>query len=269
MSSKNNWFTTNLAERSLDNLVPFNITMSPYPIDTRFSFHENCNRSALELYETYDKLYVSYSGGLDSEFVLNTFHSLGLPITPIILDTPYNKRELEYAYKYCDNRNIKPVIINLNENETIEKFKEKTLDRGFYALLGGAPLVVCDVVNELGGMLLTGYGDPFTIVPGTQPLEAIGLKPLEFSEWDYYLDAYDPKHPSSFFSYDLGVFHSLIRDISYDTPLQIAKSDLYKLESRSKLFWREDFYAIFRELKNSDIKEYNNYASKTDILGRL
>jgi hypothetical protein len=259
--TKNNWFTTNINNRTPTNICDFKITINPYKFELS-DFHLNATRVAYELTDSYNKLYIGYSGGLDSEYVLKTFHKQNLPITPIIIDTPYNKFENKWAFNYCKEINVKPEVLTFTENEIVDKLKEKTIDRGFYSLLGGLPLILCDEVNKIGGSLLTGYGDPFTVIPGHQSYSPISTK-LEFSEWDYYLDAYDSSHPSGFFTYDLGLLYSLINQINYSCHAQKAKYILYQLPERIKMFWKKEFYTIFREMKTKIDVQYNYYIEKS------
>lgn len=268
MTSKNNWFTTNLGNRSKDNLYDFKAKMSPYEV-SKGTFKQNCTRSVLEISNTYDKLYLCYSGGLDSEFVLKLFIDNKLPITPIIVSTPFNTRESVYAFKFCANNNIVPIVVDFSKNDIIDKMSLKSYDRGLFALLGGLPLVVCDIVNELGGHLITGYGDPFSVIPGVVNTKPVSTS-LEFSEWDYYLDTYDSKHPSGFFTYDQGVLYSLTKELNYGLPLQEAKHELYQLEPRIKIFWDKEFYSIFRELiKGRNSFNYSYLMDKEELFNIL
>ena len=65
-------------------------------------------------------LFLCYSGGLDSEYVLAVFKTLGMPITPVIMRTEYNHHEIQYAFKYCEENSITPVIIDLDYDKFIE-----------------------------------------------------------------------------------------------------------------------------------------------------
>jgi hypothetical protein len=265
--TKHNWFTTTLPWRTAEHLNDFNPIIAPYEF-TPGSFYENCDRLALELADKHDKLYLCYSGGIDSEFVLKVFNDLKLPITPLIMSTPFNTRESEYAFKFCENNSIKPEVVEYSKNDIIDQLNAKTCSKGLFSLLGGLPMIACDMVNQVGGKLLTGYGEPFTTLPGIQPMHRISTN-LEFCEWDYYLDAYDSSHPSGFFTYDLAVMHSLISEISYDIPTQIAKYNIYRVEPRIKMFWDTEFYQVFRELKNPNIKKYDHFIEKQVLLDSL
>lgn len=264
--TKNNWFTTNLGERTHDNLCDFKIQMQPYEFK-RGIFIEEARRVAREMSERYDNLYIGYSGGLDSEFVLKTFVEEGLKITPLLIDTPYNVFESQWAFQFCNENNLKPEVLTYSKNQIIDLLKERTVDRGFFSLLGGLPLVACDELNKIGGKLITGYGEPFTTIPGEQPNHPISTN-LEFCEWDYYLDAYDSSHPSGFFTYDVGLFYSLVEQIDYTCSTQSAKYNLYNLKPRQKMFWQKEFYAIFRELRPEKV-EHHYFEEKQDVFSKL
>jgi hypothetical protein len=68
-------------------------------------------------------LHLCYSGGLDSEYVLSVFLQLGMTIKPVIMRTQYNHPETKYAFKLCDEKNIKPIIIDLDYDHFIESGK--------------------------------------------------------------------------------------------------------------------------------------------------
>ena len=265
VATENNWFTTNLKQRDTNPLVDFKITIKPYEFED-YGFYQNCNNLAKQLHEQNDKLYLCYSGGIDSEFVLKTFYDLGLPITPVIVKTPFTLREFDYAKKFCDERNIKYELISFGY-ECVGEMKKRTMDRGRFSLLGGIPLIICDYVSQTGGKLMTGYGDPFSIYPLVQPDNPISTT-LEFSEWDYYLDSYDETHISSFFTYNLPVFYSLINQIRYDLPTQQSKYELYQVEPRVKIFPDKIFYEVFRSIPNST-GTYNQFIQKEELFLEL
>ena len=245
--TKNDWFTTNLSERTRSNLCDLKLGLQPYEFEDQ-RFLDVARKTARDLCDTFDNLHLCYSGGSDSEFVLQTFSLTGLPITPVLIDTPFNQYEMGFAYEQCTRYGAKPMVLSYTKNEIIDKLKERSLDRGLFSLLGGLPLVACDAVNQVGGKLLTGYGDPFSIISGLNPTHPLSTT-LEFSEWDYYLDSYDSSHPSGFFTYDIALFHALISQIEYGAPVQQAKCDLYDVPYRMKMYWKEEFYQIFRDIR--------------------
>ena len=233
----NEWFKTNLKNR-VNGYCDFDFQITPYKFTPK-PFLESCREQALTLSKKYDNLYVTYSGGLDSELVLKVFHEQNLPITPILVETPYNQEESTWAKDFCNERNIKLEILSYTSNQFIDELKKRTIDIGLPILLGGLPNIVADYVKDRSGYLLTGYGDPFS------PNRNV---PLEFSEWDYYLSAYDDYHPAAFFNYSLEVLYSMVKDMDYTVDLQTAKSKLYSLNLRHKAQWLPEYHNIQRHL---------------------
>jgi hypothetical protein len=258
MSTKHNWFTTNLEKRQEDKSIKFDISISPYKceIDT---FYNNAKRVALEMSNSFSSLYLSYSGGLDSEFVLNTFVENDLKITPIIVSTPYNKREYEYALHFCYEKKIKPVLLKYNEVDIIEQLYKRTIRRGLYSLQGGVPLIACDYANANNGNLITGCGEPFPSSGDVMSSDII------FNEWDFYLDSYDNTHMSGFFNYDISLFHSLINLNHNEDDVQSAKSKIYNLRLRPKMKWDISFgyiQARCHSITSDVLDKNNNYIEK-------
>lgn len=67
------------------------------------------------------KIYVMYSGGVDSEYVINLFLSLGIKITPVIvkLKPNYNYHDIKYAFDFCESKKLKPIIIDIDFDEFV------------------------------------------------------------------------------------------------------------------------------------------------------
>lgn len=128
--------------------------------------HSYCDELILNAKEIYDKksgkLYCMYSGGIDSELVMEVFLSLGMDITPVIVNlTPnYNSHDMKWAYEYCNKKNIKPLVINIdlekfiNSNEILDiANKART---GFYQYL---PTIKAAL--SLDGEILSGQDEPY------------------------------------------------------------------------------------------------------------
>jgi hypothetical protein len=261
MTTKNNWF--NFSSKIITNhkFKKFNLIFEPYTF-TPVKFLHACKNQALELNKNYDNLFLAYSGGLDSEFILKLYKDLNLKITPILISTGYNKEENDRSKEFLKTNNISCEVIELSNNSFIDQLKEKTIDNGFPVLLSGVPLIISEYVNTKNGYLITGYGDPFE--NKSHPYDN-----LKFSFMDYYLDLYDYKHPSAFFNYSLEVLYSFISDINYNLPLQQAKAKLYNLEFRPKFYWHNDFYQIQGELIKGNTNKLDCYINNKKLIHEL
>ena len=88
-------------------------------------FVESC-RAAKEVYDLKQgKVYMLYSGGVDSEYALSIFLSLGMDITPVIinLNPNYNDFDIKYATDFCNRKNITPLIVNLDFDQFVKSGK--------------------------------------------------------------------------------------------------------------------------------------------------
>ena len=61
-------------------------------------------------------------------------------------------------------------------------------------------------------------------------------------------EEYDEDNPNAFFTYNLSIFYSMIKEIDYEVPFQIAKAKLYGLEYRTKMFYDTEFEIIAAKL---------------------
>jgi hypothetical protein len=241
MTIKNNWVTSSLTQRSSTNLCDFTLTINPhdFAIDT---FKNNSIRVANEIYNAHDNVYVMYSGGLDSEYVLKTFLENNLSVTPVMIVTPYNKRELEYSIKFYRQNNIMPLVISYEKYEMFDIMTKRAKANGYFSLMCSLHLEICDIISAKGGKLVNGLGEPFTTTSKTDDQEIL------ICEWELYLNQYDNSHPGSFFMYDLPLHYSLVNDIVFQNDIQKSKSDLYGLDNRPKMFWNKEFYDIANQL---------------------
>lgn len=226
MPGHNNWFRTSL-NNPLEN---FKVEFKPYPfrLDT---FYNNAVKTLKLINEKYDNLYLGLSGGLDSEFVMKIAMENDIKITPVIVISPFNTIERDYAIYFCKTNQIKFEIFNLDEKTFIEAMIKKIYNRNFHNYFNALNLCLADFVKSKGGVLLTGFGDPFEVLSYPTNMSEV----ITFAEWDFYLDYYDSDHPNCFFTYTPELLYSFINEIDYNLPLQEAKANLYKLNFRPKI----------------------------------
>jgi hypothetical protein len=233
-----------LNERSPDNLCDFTFTINPHPfeIDT---FHNNAIRVAHEIVEKHDNVYIMYSGGIDSEYIIKTFVEQKLPFKSILISTPYNRAELAWAVDFYKTYNIKPHVIQYTANELVDNLQRKVLSLGYASLLGVLPLVACDYVNDMNGSIVVGTGEPFT-----HPVVAASI-PLvhDMYEFQFYIEDYDDRHPGAFYLYDLPLQYSMVNDAKYGSDVQKTKCDLYDVKYRKKMYYDKEFFDILNEIK--------------------
>jgi len=104
-------------------------------------------------------LYLCYSGGLDSEFVLNVFLSLGMNIKPVIMQTQYNYTETKYAYKMCIEKNLDPVVIPLDYDNFVKSGKFLEIASQIQSAAHQMPSNMW-LSSQLDGTVITGNDPP-------------------------------------------------------------------------------------------------------------
>jgi len=102
--------------RTFDSGANFRAEIDP-PRNKTVDFHTISLSVAEEVYQNKQgKLYLMYSGGVDSEYILNLFISLGIDVIPVIikLNPFYNDYDVKYAFDFCESKKLKPIIVDLD-----------------------------------------------------------------------------------------------------------------------------------------------------------
>ena len=181
---KNNYIRTS------GNAKDFKIDVDP--ITSKFDnlYIESC-RAAEELYSLREgKFHILYSGGIDSEHCLSVFLSLGMDVTPVIikLKQGYNNHDTKFAFKFCEEKNLTPVVIDIDYDDFVTsgkmlqislEMKSSTFGRAHVAYAAGL----------LDGTVILGDGEPYIKL---NPDDNIWY--LEEAEHDFSIYNYFQKH---------------------------------------------------------------------------
>jgi hypothetical protein len=180
---KNNFY------RTLGTASTFQLQIDPVTRDVG----SYCDELILNATEIYDKkvgkLYCMYSGGIDSELVMEVFLSLGMDITPVIVNLipNYNSHDMKWAYDYCNKKNIKPLVINLDLEKFIKSGEildvAKKSRTGFYQYLS-----TMKAAMSLDGEVLTGQDEPYI-----SPIDNTWYF-VEKESWCAWANLYNEKH---------------------------------------------------------------------------
>jgi hypothetical protein len=124
------------------------------------SFYEETVIAAEMVWSTKTgKIQLCYSGGVDSEFVLNVFLSLGMTIEPIVMRTQYNHPETDYAFKFCNEKNLKPKIIDLDFDKFVESGKLLSIATNMQCAAWQIPSNMW-LASQLDDTVITGDSNP-------------------------------------------------------------------------------------------------------------
>ena len=94
MPTHNNWFENNIKDRLKfkDKDLQIKIKRS---FVKKMNFHEASDYTAKNINDIGLPIYISYSGGLDSEYVVETFLRNKIPFNVIVVDSGGNKEEIK------------------------------------------------------------------------------------------------------------------------------------------------------------------------------
>jgi hypothetical protein len=243
----NNWLVHNLKQRTKDNKLPFAVKFNFQPFSPS-SFKEESEKVCIDLYTKYgNNLFLAFSGGSDSEYIINTFLALNLPIKPVIVSCPYNQLDIQAAFLYCKKHNIEPIVLTYGY-EYLEIAKEKIYSKGLMSPIGLTPLLVYDNVKHLGGKVISGQGEPLPITNRGNVTKIDTI--IQMYEFEFYMDTYaNEEQPAPFYCYNQNIFYSYMNEIDKSMYLEAAKCNLYKIDYRPKTYWSQEIYADIRENK--------------------
>jgi hypothetical protein len=110
---------------------------------------------------TSDKIYLMYSGGIDSEYILEIFLSLGINIIPVIVKlTPnYNEYDFNMAVTYCKNKNVEPIVIDINFDNFVNTGRFREIADSVECPVYQYPALF-DAMSKLDGLVLMGSDEP-------------------------------------------------------------------------------------------------------------
>jgi len=193
------------------------------------------DQTAKIIANTYQNLYICLSGGLDSEYAATVFLRNNISFTPIIVCTIDNASEVWFAKHFCNQNNISPIILDYTtcQNLLISKLLKYSKIIKLRADLSFFAVIAAKFAEENNGVLITGYGEPFS---NSNEYDCAMGSILEFEEHDYYINViFGETHPGAFLSYTPDILFSLINSIQYDKNTQLAKTNLYNISGRSKI----------------------------------
>jgi hypothetical protein len=255
MATENDWIDSNIVERLLISGLPFDVRLRPYPF-REMSFQDAADYTAKRIYEKNKNIYVSLSGGADSEFVVRVFHRNNIPFTPIIVKTSGNFKELIWAYRVCDKLNLKPVILELNDGEYLKIFYEDVIKKIHgYGIFAVPSIYACRYAKENDGVLIIGEH----MIEGEKKddKDVLRIRP-EMNEWDCYNEAtvgYEYNIP--FYLYTIEICYAMLNAIEDDRePMDMWKCKLYNIDYRPKIEY-------------GFTKEFNKTAANISVSGGM
>lgn len=125
-------------------------------------YHDELLHAANIIYTNSDaKLILLFSGGLDSEFMINIFRKAKIPFQVAIISYgKYNKHDTEYAFKYCSNNGITPIIVDIDIKHFIESGKILEIAKSVNCCAYQMPSIMYGI-SKLEGTVIMANGEPY------------------------------------------------------------------------------------------------------------
>lgn len=228
MLTKNKWLHTNLAERFINKASEFDMGIDLYPFKG-MTFQEAADYTCRDIANNYNNLYLAFSGGMDSDFVLRCFHRNNIEIKPIIVICG-KQIENEYAFNLCDELQITPIIIEVTEQQFLDFYRQHIYEKfngvGYNAT---QVLIAAELVEKENGTLITGnhfMGDGDDMI--TDEVYLIS------NEWDFYTDyCFTGCKNIDFFLYTPEIAYSMMPD--ENITWNRHKEKIYQIPYRDKM----------------------------------
>ena len=233
MPGHNDWFGINLHKNLSNHDIEFQAELRIAGADLAMPFTESSDYTAKLIASKYKNLYLSLSGGLDSEYVATVLIRNNIPFTPVILITPDNLDEVWFAKYFCHQKSLTPLILDFRDkyNQLLAAVLRHARAISSAAMIGFYTHVIAEHIGD-SAHLLTGFGEPFS---NSNDYDVAMGNQLEIEEHDFYLDVtFGNQHPGGFLSYTPELFFSLINHIDIDKNTQAAKTILYNISPRIK-----------------------------------
>ena len=238
-------------------------------------FHQAANQVAGEIYETHHDLYLGLSGGSDSEYVATCLKRNGIPFTPLIVKfgsatTQDQAYETWYAYRWCREHNVKPMIVDMDDYVTSDHEKSVFMTVK-PRLIGGAFMAgfMHRWVKQRGGQFVSGYQIEY--YPDHEQMTYLepqlgNYRGFVIQESDCYLEAIAPEqHPWAFYYWTPEIMASFVN--AWDTNLNMCdnKARIYGTTPRPKFLfpnglWPGQQWIIRRALAD------NNFGTRDCVL---
>jgi hypothetical protein len=236
MPGHNNWLTLSLSKDLDNSQIPFEIAFRvDEPIEP--DFNKASDQAAKLIAENYDNIHLCLSGGLDSEYVAKVLLRNKIPFTPVVI-LINNRSQIEYAYAwyFCRQHNLSPKVLDYRDRPD-DYYKQIFGEAYHLHVEQNVSLVTNMIANQLPtASIITGFGEPCPVNYNEDLDQPLG-DDLEFEQHDWYLDISKPNNPGAFFTYTPSVLYSFINSIDNTLPAQLAKSQLYDLPFRPKMYW--------------------------------
>lgn len=227
-----NWLTTNISDRWANHNVDFSVCIRTTQFD-EVSFDQAATDVVHKI--SNQKIFLAFSGGYDSEYILRKLHQQKIDFVPVIVELEGLEIERAFAYKALRELKIEAKILKLSLPEFLKIYYEKI----FLTINGtawpSAQYHVCEYASAENGIFVDGghiLGDGDDLVKDQN---------FYLPEWDFYCHTLFPKTQiCNFFLHTPQIAYSTLMAISDDYSWADYKERVFQLRYRPKI--RPQYY---------------------------
>lgn len=204
--------------RGYGNGTTWRVEIDPPSRPVKSYYEETCIAAEMVWSRKQGNLNVLYSGGMDSEYVINVFLSMGMRVTPVImkLGPDYNYHDFNNAIKFCRERDISFTVVDLDFEKFVETQLLEILERnqsGRYQMAATMWLA-----SQVDGTVITGNDPPLLVQrkPWKQHPHGIFLEELEVIHSQFNCWKNDGIYGTPFFlSYTPEMMLAILKEQTY------------------------------------------------------
>lgn len=208
-------------------------------------------------------IYLSLSGGMDSEFVAKCLKENNKQFKVVLVDFITNRTELWYAHKWCYENGIVPEVYEIKAYTLFILMKE--ISEKYNCGFGSArDFMLKDYVENRGGVLLGGGPEPFKRMTSIYDNlnESTSTELEQLTLYPKFCQITRNEHPFKFLMYTPEMVYNMVKEIDYTKPSQLAIAEYYGVLPRPKVhyteLWRE-FYGDKLIKLNIDMNNKSYY----------
>lgn len=200
--------------------IDFEFILSPAKVNI-CDFIAESKLVCKDIANNYNNLYVAFSGGIDSEFIVRTMASCNITFQVVIVI--YNNHiETSNAIKICQELDIKYTLIHITREQFFKTYFKEIFGRGAEGFNTVHLIEAARYINSVNGTAI--YGTNF-LGQGTDQINNSDL--LYFAEWDFYAEMVFPSLKIvHFYLYNPNIIYN---SIPFDTNIKIWQDYKYYL----------------------------------------
>lgn len=193
--------------RVTNKTIPFSVQITPYNF-TEIGFHQACENVANKIAALGKQIFIGFSGGADSEYVVRTFNKLNIPFTTLTVVSESNNIEMRYARRlYRKLPNVNKTYLQLTTKEYAQIYVNLVKTFNFPAINIVYGYKASQFAKANNGIFVTGD----TLISNQYKINNDNAFSVGFCEWDYYYDLIDSSLTVPFFQYDTTVAYAAVK----------------------------------------------------------